>query len=118
VPFDAAIAWGERVLRPLIEAELPPRSLVNVNFPALPAAEVRGVKVVRQGLRDYGRLAVEDRTDPRGFPYMWLSMGRKPHEPEPDTDLAAAADGYVSVTPLHLDLTHAPSLAMVKDAFA
>jgi 5'-nucleotidase len=118
VPFEAAEAWGERVLRPLLALEMAPRTLLNVNFPPVAADAVKGVRVVRQGLRDYGRLAVEDRTDPRGFPYMWLSMGRKPHEPEPDTDLAAAADGYVSVTPLHLDLTHAPSLAMVKDAFA
>src|SRR3954463_3619407 len=57
VPFAAAEAWAERVLRPLIDTPMAPRTLVNVNFPALPPDAVKGVRVVRQGIRDYGRLA-------------------------------------------------------------
>src|SRR3954464_9612868 len=71
VPFAAAEAWGERVLAPLIGAPMPAGTLVNVNFPALPAEAVKGVRVVRQGLRDYGRLRVVQRTDPRGYDYFW-----------------------------------------------
>ena len=87
------------------------RTLINVNFPALPPGEVKGVRVVRQGIRDYGRLRIDKRTDTRGYDYYWF--GLRPVLPTPGhvTDLEAIADGYVSVTPLHLDLTHEDSLA-------
>ncbi len=110
VSFAAAEGWGERVLRPLLSAPWAPRTLVNVNFPAVAAEAVRGIRVTRQGLRDYGRLAIDARTDPRGFPYYWYSLaGTAPAPGAGDTDLEAVADGWVSVTPLHLDMTHAAS---------
>lgn len=119
VTFDSAATWGERVLAPLVArvAEWTPRTLVNVNFPAVAPDAVQGVRVVGQGLRDYGRLKLDRRTDPRGFPYYWLGLGRVPHTPAPETDLEAAEAGFVTVTPLHLDMTHAPSLAVLSDAF-
>ena len=118
VSYDAAEGWGERVLRPLLAADWAPRTVVNVNFPALPAAEVKGVRVVRQGLRDHGRLRLDERVDPRGFPYYWLALQKLPHDPGPGTDLDAVERGYVSVTPLHLDLTHHASLASFGRALA
>jgi 5'-nucleotidase len=111
VPFAAAEAWAERVLAPLIAAPFAPKTLVNINFPALPPDEVKGVRVVRQGIRDYGRLRIDRRTDPRGYDYYWFGLRPIPHTPGHATDLEAIADGYVAVTPLHLDLTHEPSLA-------
>lgn len=117
VPFAAAEAWAERVLRPLLEQPLAPRTLVNINFPALSPDEVRGVRVVRQGLRDYGRLRIDERVDPRGYPYFWFGLGQMPQTPGHQTDLEAIADGYVSVTPLHLDLTHDPSLGRLGSLF-
>ena len=117
VPFEAAAAWGERVLRPLIDAPLAPRTLVNVNFPAGPADAVKGVRVVGQGLRDYGRLQIVSNTDPRGYEYHWFALGRTVETPAHATDLEATADGYVSVTPLHLDLTHVESMDMLARAY-
>ena len=111
VPFAAAEAWAERVLAPLIAAPFPARTLVNVNFPALAPDEVKGVRVVRQGIRDYGRLRIDKRTDPRGFNYYWFGLRPIQHTPGHLTDLEAIADGYITVTPLHLDLTHELSLA-------
>ncbi|MBV9884071.1 MAG: 5'/3'-nucleotidase SurE [Sphingomonadaceae bacterium] len=111
VPFAAAEAWAERVLRPLLGAPMAPHTLVNVNFPALPPDEVKGIRVVRQGIRDYGRLRIDKRTDPRGYDYFWFGLRPVPHTPGHVTDLEAIADGYVAVTPLHLDLTHEASLA-------
>ena len=110
VPFEAALAWGERVLRPLIDRPFVPGTLLNVNFPALGADAVKGVRVTTQGIRDYGRASLVRGTDPRGFPYYWFGLGPAVHTPAHATDLEAIADGYVSVTPLHLDLTHGPSL--------
>lgn len=117
VPFEAAIAWGERVLRPLIDAPLPPRTLTNVNFPPLAGGAVKGVRVVSQGLRDYGRLQIVTNRDPRGFEYHWFGLGPTVQTPAHATDLEAIADGYIAVTPLHLDLTHQQSLAMLDAAF-
>lgn len=118
VPFAAAEAWAERVLRPLVATPMAPRTLVNVNFPALPPAAVKGIRVVRQGLRDYGRLKIVQRTDTRGYDYFWFGLGPMIQTPRHDTDLEALADGYVSVTPLHLDLTHEASLATLAALYA
>ncbi|MFW2851339.1 5'/3'-nucleotidase SurE [Sphingomonas sp. TX0543] len=117
VSFAAADAWGERVLRPVLDRPWVPGTMVNINFPPVAADAVKGVRVVRQGMRDYGRARFERRDDPRGFPYYWLSLGRIEHALEAGTDLAAVAEGYVTVTPLHLDLTHDASLQALGDAY-
>jgi 5'-nucleotidase len=117
VPFDAAQGWGERVLRPLLDMPLAPRTLINVNFPALPADQVKGIRIVRQGFHDYGRARIDQRTDPRGYDYFWFGLRPMVHTPGHDTDIEAVADGYVSVTPLQLDLTHGESLAALAQAY-
>lgn len=114
VPFAVAEAWGERVLRPLIGMNMAYRTLINVNFPACHPDAVRGVKVVRQGFHDYGRTRIVEGTDPRGYRYYWFGLGTTEHTPGHATDLEAIIDGYVTVTPLHLDLTHDESLATVE----
>lgn len=117
VSFEATEIWGERVLRPLIAADWAPRTLMNVNFPPISSADVVGIKPVGQGLRDYGRLKLDKRTDPRGFDYYWFGLGRVPHSPVADTDLEAIEQGWITVTPLHLDLTHRESLVMLNRTF-
>jgi hypothetical protein len=117
VPFAAAEAWAEQVLRPLVETPMEPRTLVNVNFPALPPEDVKGIRVTQQGLRDYGRLRIVQRTDPRGYDYFWFGLGPMIETPSHSTDLEAIADGYVAVTPLHLDLTHGPSLGRLAGLY-
>src|SRR3546814_6653718 len=52
VPFETAEAWGAKALRPLHDMDMAPRTLVNINFPALPATEVQGIRVTRQGFHD------------------------------------------------------------------
>ena len=118
VPFAAAEDWAEKVLRPIIDAGVAAGTLVNINFPALPSEEVKGVRVVRQGRHDYGRLRIVQRTDPRGYDYFWFGLAPVIHTPGHATDLEAVADGYVSVTPLHLDLTHDASLARLEELYA
>ena len=118
VPFEAAAAWGERVLRPLLDAPLEPRTLVNINFPPVAADAGKGVRIVQQGLRDYGRLQIVSNRDPRGYEYHWFALGQTVETPAHATDLEAIADGFVSVTPLHLDLTHRASLAMLTELYS
>lgn len=117
VPFAAAEAWAERVLRPLIGTPMTARTLVNINFPALAPDDVKGIRVVRQGLRDYGRLRIVKRTDTRGYDYFWFGLGPMIETPGHSTDLEAIADGYIAVTPLHLDLTHEPSLERLSGLY-
>ncbi len=117
VPFSAAESWAEAAIRPLLDAPMAPRTLVNVNFPAIAADLVKGIRVVRQGIRDYGRLRIERRADPRGYHYYWFGLRPVVHTPGHVTDLEAIADGYVTVTPLHLDLTHESSLAELASRF-
>ena len=114
VPFGPASAWGERVIRPLIDVALPPRTLLNVNFPV---GEPRGVRVVRQGFHDVGRTRIVENTDPRGYRYYWFALGGTKSTPDHATDLEAVADGFVAVTPLQLDLTHDAALGGLVGLF-
>ncbi|MBR0551867.1 5'/3'-nucleotidase SurE [Stakelama marina] len=117
VPFEAAARWGERALRPLLDMDWAPRTLVNVNFPALAADAVKGIRVAAQGLRDYGRLQIVTNRDPRGYEYHWFGLGPAVSTPQHSTDLEAVADGFVAVTPLHLDLTHHKSLNNLTEIY-
>ena len=79
---------------------------------------MKGIRVARQGIRDYGRLRIIERTDPRGYDYFWFGLAPVVETPGHATDLEVVADGYVSVTPLHLDLTHDASLESIRARFA
>lgn len=117
VSFAAAEEWGERVIRPLLDTPFADRTLVNVNFPPLAPAAVKGIRVVRQGFHDYARGSVVEGRDPRGFAYYWFGLHGIEHTPGHATDLEAVADGYVAVTPLQLDLTHQASLEALRGQF-
>lgn len=117
VPFDAARVWGAKVLGPLLDAPLPRRTLVNVNFPALPAEKVKGIRAVRQGFHDYSRGTVVEGRDPRGYKYYWFGLEAIEHTLDHGTDLEAIDEGYVAVTPLQLDLTHHASLGELGERF-
>ena len=110
--FSAAEATAPDIIRRLAAADWPEGVLVNINFP--PIARPRGVRVTRQGFRDYGHIRVDARVDPRGIPYYWFGYGREMQTPGHRTDLEAVHAGYVSVTPLHLDLTHDRTLSMLE----
>ncbi|MFK4871698.1 5'/3'-nucleotidase SurE [Novosphingobium sp. ZW T3_23] len=117
VSFSAAEEWGAKVLKPLIDAPFAPRTLINVNFPPLAGADVKGIRVVRQGFHDYARGSVVEGMDPRGFPYFWFGLHGIEHTLGHNTDLEAIAEGYIAVTPLQLDLTHDASLAQIASRY-
>ena len=93
------------------------RTVINVNFPARAAEEVRGVRVVRQGFHDYARGTLVEGTDPRGRPYYWFGLDDIEHTLDHGTDLEAVNDGFISVTPLHLALTHYAALGSLAEAY-
>lgn len=117
VSFSAAEEWGAKVLKPLLDAPFAPRTLINVNFPPLAGADVKSIRVVRQGFHDYARGSVVEGMDPRGFPYFWFGLHGIEHTLGHNTDLEAIAEGYIAVTPLQLDLTHDASLAQIASRY-
>lgn len=104
VPWDTVEELAPPLLKRLLETSLPPGVFLNLNFPNRAPGEVKGTLVTNQGKLVHG-LWIEERKDGRGFPYFWLRFGRKQEEIRDGSDQAAMRDGYVSVTPLHLDLT-------------
>jgi 5'-nucleotidase len=117
VPFAAAAAWGERVIRRLLDFPSQDRMLLNVNFPAIDPEAIKGIRVCRQGFHDIDRTRIVEGTDPRGYRYYWFGLGISDAAPA-GSDLEAVAQGYVSVTPLHYDLTHDASLESLTAHFA
>ena len=109
--FDAAAAFAIRLAKHLLETPLPPGTLVNVN---VPAGVPKGVRVGRLGRRRYGEDVIEKK-DPRGRPYYWIGATPPKGDIEQGTDLSAVAEKYISMTPLHLDLTDYGSLNLLED---
>jgi 5'-nucleotidase len=107
--FAAAGAFAEKVARRVLDRGLPKDTLLNVNVPPVPESEIRGVRATRMGKRIYGDAIIRKR-DPRGRYYYWIGGDKLTHEGVPDSDLEAVEQGFISVTPLHLDLTHFASL--------
>ncbi|GBD29991.1 5'-nucleotidase SurE [bacterium HR32] len=104
--YEVAAAFAAALAQEVHRRGMPADALLNVNVPNLEASRIRGVRVTRQSARRY-RSRLERRTDPRGRPYYWLVGERAAAEAdEPDTDSHALASGFVSVTPLQMDLTH------------
>lgn len=102
--YETAADIAARIVRTALDGGLEKEMLLNVNVPPLPAAEIQGIRVTRQGLRVY-RDALDERRDPRGRPYFWIGGDEPTGVPDDGTDFGAIAQGYVSVTPLQLDLT-------------
>lgn len=105
VKWGTATHHGADVARRILAMDLPRNVFVNVNFPDVVAASVKGTRVTRQGVRGFGGYIVE-RTDPRGGSYYWIAYAPGEHEVDDQADISAVREGYISVTPLHLDLTH------------
>ena len=99
-------AFAAKLCARVLERGMERGVLYNVNGPAGPA---RGLRVTRQGTRTY-RATAEERLDPSGRPYYWLAGIDMTPGGEADGDHVAIGDGYLSLTPLHANLTHEPSL--------
>ena len=111
--YSAAAIVGRRVAEQVITDGLPDGVVVNVNVPYLKEAELKGYMITRQGLRVY-RDALDSRVDPRGRPYYWIGGDLPTGIDEPGTDFGALQAGYVSITPLQLDLTNYKAMDVLK----
>jgi 5'-nucleotidase len=106
IPWETGRVWGPRVLKALLKSGWPKNCVINVNFPDRLPNEVAGVEVTVQGFRDEAISTLEKRTDLRGADYFWIGYSSKLSEPPQGTDLRAIYDGRISITPLHIDMTH------------
>lgn len=104
VDYAPAAGWAQRIVRSVIAEGLPVGVLLNVNIPYLPAVDILGAQITRQGTRLYLDELVR-RADPRGRPYYWIGGEAPRGVPDDGTDIGALARGFVSITPLQLDLT-------------
>jgi 5'-nucleotidase len=107
--YGPAARAASKVVRHVVENGLPAEILLNVNVPLLKEEEINGFRLTRQGLRVY-HSRLDERLDPRGRPYYWIGGDAPTGVPERGTDIGALAEGCVSITPLHLDLTAYHSL--------
>ena len=114
LPWETALAHGTPTIRKLLEAGWPKDVIPNVNFPDRAPDNVEGLQVTRQGHRDFHMTGVMKKQHPRGGDYFWLTYGGARSNPAAGTDLRAIYDGFISVTPLHVDLTHEGSLLDLK----
>ncbi len=114
--YQPAQHYGPALVKKLISQTWPRNVLININFPAVEVEEVKGVRVVRQGLRNINDNLIKWK-DPSGKPFFWIGGNRDDSPTEEETDLEAVHQGSISVTPLHLDLTHHSTLETLKLAF-
>jgi 5'-nucleotidase len=110
--FGAAADFARRLALRLLEEPLPPGTLVNVN---VPAGTPKGIRVARLGKRRYGEAVVE-KLDPRGRPYYWIGSTIPEGDLQEGTDISAVAEKWISMSPLHLDLTDYRSLEALQES--
>jgi 5'-nucleotidase len=114
--WSTAESHAAKLIRRLTAAGWPTDVLININFPDLDHDLVKGVAVVREGRRKIGDHLIEGK-DPRGRTYYWIGDMRVDDRSRRGTDLAAMAAGIIAVTPIHMDMTHRPTMTALERAF-
>ena len=114
--FSYAVAeqYGPGLVKKLAAMQFGPGVLINVNFPDCRPDELQGIEVTRQGKRDQNLLTVDERVDARGRNYYWLGFQRERGNPPVGTDLWAAFNKRISVTPLHMNLTQVEAMEALR----
>jgi 5'-nucleotidase len=102
--FTYAAKFARKMVRLIINNPIIKSSAINVNIPCLPAEQIKGVCVVRQGQSNIIE-TFEKRVDPRENTYYWISGEYSSKAQNKDTDVAALAEGYITITPIQYDLT-------------
>lgn len=102
--FGPAAKLGRQLAEMIVQHGLPKGTLLNVNVPDLPEEELRGIRITRQGQVRWQEV-FEKRLDPRGRTYYWMDGHKVEVEEPPDSDGRVVSEGFVSITPIRLDMT-------------
>lgn len=102
--YHSAARSARKIIQRFLSSDFPPKIVFNINVPYLDEDSIQGLKFTRQGQRVY-RDKLDHRRDPRGNSYYWIGGEAPTGVVEDGTDYGAIKSGYISVTPLHLDLT-------------
>lgn len=102
--FSAAQKFARTIAEETLKHGLPPNTLLNVNIPAIPFDEIKGIRVCRQAMAKWEE-EFDERTNPRGKKYYWLTGRFVNHDKGTDSDEHALSEGYVSIVPVQFDLT-------------
>lgn len=114
--FSTAALYAKKIARTLLKKCMPRDTLLNVNVPNLPAEKIKGIHFTRQGKRIYSN-SIHEVLDPRRERHYWIGGGLQSWEESSDTDFYAVDRGYVSVTPVHLDLTNYSALEYLRSSW-
>jgi 5'-nucleotidase len=107
-----AASFAKKLAIMVLEKGLPKDTLLNVNIPNTP--EIKGVKITRQGKMLYDN-SIQELSDPRGRKHYWIGAGMPLWGAGENTDFEAIQNGFISVTPVHLDMTNYKALRYIKD---
>lgn len=111
--FEETANFGLILAEAIIKGGLPKDTILNVNFPNLPLSEIKGVRITRQGKRIYGGVVTE-MVDPKGRKHYWIGGNQMSWDKGEDTDFEAVHEGFISITPLHIDLTNYSAIKELK----
>ena len=117
VHWATAQAHAPAIIEKLVGLGWQDGVLMNVNFPDVTPQNVAGIDITRQGKRDQSLVKIEERLDGQHNPYYWTGFQRIRSNPAVGTDLRSIYDGRISITPLHLDLSHGPARKKLAHAF-
>jgi len=109
--FEPAKPYMRKIIRDILEKGMPKETCLNVNIPNVP--EINGIKICRQAKASW-KEGFDSRVDPRGGSYHWLTGYFHIAEKTEGTDLKAMEDGYISVVPIHIDLTAHKAIEQLK----
>lgn len=116
IDWSAALHFGPDLIRKLLAASWRRDTVVNINFPDRPGHAITDIVVARQGRRR-AKEHITESVDPFGRPYYWIGAPREEKASHHDSDISAIMRGAISVTPLHLDLTHTSMLRDLRKLF-
>ncbi len=102
--YSFAARFTRAVCRQVEKDGPDPSTIININVPGIPRSDIKGLRITRLGSRRYQNI-FQERKDPRGQTYYWLGGEVVQESQEIDSDVRAVAEGYLSMTPIHFDLT-------------
>jgi 5'-nucleotidase len=111
--FSVAAGFAPVVARHLLDHPLPSGVFLNVNVPAVPREQIRGIRITRQGMTNYIE-EYEIRKDPHSRNYYWLTGEKMEIEQDDELDDRAILDNMISITPVHCDMTYYPALDALR----